>query len=85
MKDLCFSTRVDRTLPRRNDICMVTLRVLVAMKHSDKIPDTLDDHGDPITYKSGLVMKVLGNQEFVYEGEKLLVIGTMKEEGESEE
>ena len=70
--------RLNKHTPRKNDICEVNLPVKVLMVHSDRIPDELDELDEPITYKEGLIMKVLEGQEYIYDNNKLLVIGNAK-------
>lgn len=64
---------------RNNDIRETQLWVKSLYQWSDKIPQ-YDDQGEIESYKSGWVMKVLPNQEFVYNGEENFFVASTFEE-----
>ena len=62
---------------RENDIREVTLPVTVVFEWSDNIVDEVDEITMlPISYTSGWVMTVLPGQQFVYNNESTLYIGS---------
>lgn len=52
----------------QGDVRIVNLPVRVLFRWSDEIVDDVDDQGKPVSFKSGWVMDVIGNESFVYKG-----------------
>jgi len=66
---------------RDNDLREVNLPVKVLFKWTDKIIDEYDYIlEEVISYKSGYIMEVVPDQEFVYDGEDTRFIGSMFKE-----
>ncbi len=56
--------------PITGEIAIVNLPVKVLFEWSDKIVEDVDEENNPVSYKSGYLMRVIPDQTFVYENEK---------------
>ena len=60
------------TDPTVGDVRIVELPVKVLFEWSDKIVVDVDENNIPVEFTSGLVMRLLPEQGFVYKGEKTI-------------
>ena len=61
--------------PVEGEIAIVELPVKVIFEWSDKIVADVDEFDNPVEFKSGYIMRIIGNQSFVYNNEKRQALG----------
>lgn len=59
------------------DIRLVNLPVKVVCQWSDKIVDDVDDEGNILSYKSGIIMKPLYYEDHVYSNQETIHLGSI--------
>lgn len=56
--------------PIAGEIATVNIPVDVLFEWSDKIVADVDEHNNPVEYRSGYIMRVLTPQTFVFDGQE---------------